>query len=38
MIVEVLDGIAAKGEDGDPSVEESVKQRVVALCKRFPIY
>jgi glycine hydroxymethyltransferase len=38
MIVEVLDGIAAKGEDGDPAVEESVKQRVVALCHRFPIY
>jgi len=38
MIVEVLDGIAAKGEDGDPAVEESVKQRVVALCRRFPIY
>jgi glycine hydroxymethyltransferase len=38
MIVEVLDGIAAKGEDGDPAVEESVKQRVIALCRRFPIY
>jgi glycine hydroxymethyltransferase len=38
MIVEVLDGIAAKGEDGDPAVEESVKQRVLALCRRFPIY
>jgi glycine hydroxymethyltransferase len=38
LIVEVLDGIAAKGEDGDPAVEESVKQRVLALCKRFPIY
>jgi len=38
MIVEVLDGIAAKGEDGDPAVEESVKQRVLALCQRFPIY
>jgi glycine hydroxymethyltransferase len=38
MIVEVLDGIAAKGEDGDPAVEESVQQRVLALCRRFPIY
>src|SRR6185295_4570449 len=38
MIVEVIDGIAAKGEDGDPAVEESVKQRVLTLCKRFPIY
>jgi glycine hydroxymethyltransferase len=38
MIVEVIDGVAAKGEDGDPAVEESVKQRVLALCGRFPIY
>jgi glycine hydroxymethyltransferase len=38
MIVEVLDGIAAKGEDGDRAVEESVKRRVLALCGRFPIY
>jgi glycine hydroxymethyltransferase len=38
MIAEVIDGIAAKGEDGDPAIEASVKRRVVELCRRFPIY
>jgi glycine hydroxymethyltransferase len=38
LIAEVLDGIAARGEDGDPGTEASVKERVVALCRRFPIY
>jgi glycine hydroxymethyltransferase len=38
MIAEVIDGIAAKGEEGDPSVEDSVKHRVLELCRRFPIY
>ncbi len=38
LIVEVLDGLAAKGEGGDSAVEESVKQRVHALTDRFPIY
>jgi glycine hydroxymethyltransferase len=38
MIAEVIDGLAAKGEDGDPSVEESVKNRVLDLCRRYPIY
>ncbi|HEX3486912.1 MAG TPA: serine hydroxymethyltransferase [Micropepsaceae bacterium] len=38
MIAEVVDGLAAKGEDGDPAVEESVKRRVLDLCGRFPIY
>jgi len=38
MIAEVIDGIAAKGEEGDPAVEESVKRRVLELCGRFPIY
>jgi glycine hydroxymethyltransferase len=37
-IVEVIDGIAAKGEQGDPAVEESVRKRVVELCRQFPIY
>jgi glycine hydroxymethyltransferase len=27
-----------KGEHGDPAVEASVRQRVRALCERFPIY
>ena len=38
MIAEVLDGIAAKGEDGDRFAEQSVKKRVLELCGRFPIY
>ena len=38
MVADVLDGLAAKGENGDPKVEEDVKQRVRALCERFPIY
>ena len=38
MVADVLDGLAAKGEAGDPKVEEDVKSRVRALCERFPIY
>ncbi|MET0269894.1 MAG: serine hydroxymethyltransferase [Sphingomonas sp.] len=38
MIADVLDGLAAKGEHGDPAVEAAVKVRVEALCDRFPIY
>jgi glycine hydroxymethyltransferase len=38
MIADVLDGLAAKGEQGDPAVEADVKARVRALCARFPIY
>jgi glycine hydroxymethyltransferase len=38
LIAEVVEGVAKRGEEGDPSIEESVKNRVVALCRRFPIY
>jgi glycine hydroxymethyltransferase len=38
LIAEVIDGVAKKGEDGEAGVEESVKARVTALCRRFPIY
>ena len=38
MIAEVLEGLRAKGEHGDPDVEANVRQRVRALCERFPIY
>ncbi|MCL5778565.1 serine hydroxymethyltransferase [Limibaculum sp. FT325] len=38
LICEVLDGLAANGEEGNAAVEESVKARVKALCDRFPIY
>ncbi|MDR7125740.1 serine hydroxymethyltransferase [Pseudotabrizicola sp. 4114] len=37
-ITEVVDGLAANGEDGNAAVEERVKAEVEALCKRFPIY
>jgi len=37
-IVEVVDGLAANGEDGNGAVEAAVKARVVALCEQFPIY
>jgi glycine hydroxymethyltransferase len=38
MIVEVLDGVAKNGPDGDAQVEMAVKQRAIELCNRFPIY
>ena len=38
MILEVLDGLAAKGDEGNSTVEKSVKQRAIELCERYPIY
>ncbi len=38
LIVEVLDGLAANGPDGNGEVEAAVKANVQALCDRFPIY
>ncbi|CUH54153.1 serine hydroxymethyltransferase [Shimia sp. R11_0] len=38
MIVEVVDGLAANGEEGNGAVEEAVKAKVAALCARFPMY
>ncbi|AOZ68524.1 serine hydroxymethyltransferase [Rhodobacter xanthinilyticus] len=38
LIVEVVDGLAANGEDDNGAVEAAVKAKVEALCKRFPIY
>ena len=38
MIIEVVDGIAANGEDGNGAVEAAVKAKAEALCARFPIY
>ena len=38
MIIEVLDGVAAKGEGGDAPVEAKVKERALELCRRYPIY
>ena len=38
LIVEVVDGLAAHGEDGNAGVEASVRDRVAELTARFPIY
>ncbi|HUU65878.1 MAG TPA: serine hydroxymethyltransferase [Methyloceanibacter sp.] len=38
MILEVLDGLAANGDEGNGAVEEAVKQRATELCARHPIY
>jgi glycine hydroxymethyltransferase len=38
LIVEVIDAVAAKGEEGDAAVEASVAARARDLCHRFPIY
>jgi len=38
LIVEVVDGLAANGEDGNAEVEAFVRARVKDLCERFPIY
>ena len=38
FIVEVVDGLAANGEEGNAEVEASVRAKVKALCDRFPLY
>ena len=38
LIVEVIDGLAANGEEGNGAAEEAVKAKVKVLCDRFPIY
>ncbi len=38
MIVEVLDGLSAKGEEGNAGTEAAVKEKVHALTAKFPIY
>ena len=37
-IVEVVDGLAANGEDGNGDVEAKVRAEVQEMCDRFPIY
>ena len=37
-IVEVVDGLAANGAEGNGEVEEKVKGEVAELCARFPLY
>ncbi|MFV0359465.1 serine hydroxymethyltransferase [Tropicimonas sp.] len=38
MIVDVVDGLAANGEEGNAGMEETVKAQAMALCARFPVY
>jgi len=38
LCCEVLDGLAANGEDANADVEATVRTKVEALCARFPIY
>ena len=37
-IVEVVDGLAANGEENNAEVEAKVKAEVAELCARFPLY
>ncbi|MEL7131693.1 MAG: serine hydroxymethyltransferase [Pseudomonadota bacterium] len=37
-IIEVVDGLAANGEEGNDDVEAKVKAEVADLCARFPLY
>ncbi|NDB66649.1 MAG: serine hydroxymethyltransferase [Methylocystaceae bacterium] len=38
LIVEVLDGLSSKGEEGNAATEAAVKDKVHALTAKFPIY
>ncbi|MCL4155890.1 UNVERIFIED_CONTAM: hypothetical protein GTU68_042915 [Idotea baltica] len=38
MIVEVVDGLATNGAEGNAAVENAVREKATALCHRFPIY
>lgn len=38
LIVEVVDGLAANGEDGNGEIEANVRGKVSDLCARFPLY
>jgi len=38
LIAEVVEGLAKNGPEGDAQIEESVRQRVSALCADFPVY
>ncbi|WP_322866647.1 serine hydroxymethyltransferase [Aquicoccus sp. G2-2] len=37
-IIEVIDGLAANGEEANAQVEAKVKAEVAGLCAKFPIY
>jgi len=38
LMVEVLDGLAANGEEGNAGVEAAVREKVLKLTNAFPIY
>jgi len=38
LICDVLEGFVKNGEEGNKTVEQKVKARVVEMCKQFPIY
>ncbi|WP_299653332.1 serine hydroxymethyltransferase [uncultured Jannaschia sp.] len=38
LIVEVVDGLATNGADGNGEVDAGVKTRVQALCEQYPVY
>jgi len=38
MVADVLEGLHANGEEGNGTAEAEVRERVRALCARFPIY
>jgi glycine hydroxymethyltransferase len=38
LIAEVVEGLAKNCPEGDAQIEESVRQRVSALCAAFPVY
>ena len=38
MMLEVLDGLAENSVEGNGETEQRVKQQVLALCEKFPIY
>jgi glycine hydroxymethyltransferase len=38
FIVEVVNGLAKNGENGNSEVENKIKLKVLDLCKQFPIY
>ena len=37
-IIEVVDGLAAHGADGNAAAEAAVRAKVASLCARFPLY
>jgi glycine hydroxymethyltransferase len=37
-IIEIVDGLAVNGEDGNGTIEARVRKEVADMCARFPIY